>query len=140
MKHGKDFIGVGIGGFIVNDKNELLLLKRKKPPEAGYWNIPGGRVEFGETLEKAVAREVKEETDLDVEVLSVLGFVNHIIKEENAHWVAIHFLCRIIDGQVKITEPEKHESIEWFSLDSLPEKQTITLKQAIKEYKAVKRQ
>ncbi len=137
MKHGKAFISVGIGGFIVNDQNQLLLLKRKTPPEAGCWNIPGGRVEFGETLEEAVVREVEEETSLKVKPTSILGIVDHIVKNENVHWIATHFLCTIIEGQPKITEPEKHESIEWFSFENLPEKQTITLKQAIQEYKAL---
>lgn len=45
MIQGKDYIGVGCGAFIVNEKNELLLQLRNKAPEKEYWSIPGGRVE-----------------------------------------------------------------------------------------------
>ncbi len=81
MKIGKDYIGVGVGAFIVNEKNELLLQKRAVPAEKDHWCIPGGRVEMFETLEETVIREAKEETDLDVKIISIMGVCNHIIKE-----------------------------------------------------------
>lgn len=54
MKIGKDYIGVGVGAFILNEKNELLLQKRAVPAEEGCWCIPGGRLEMFEKLENAV--------------------------------------------------------------------------------------
>ena len=137
MIQGKDYIGVGCGAFILNEKNELLLQLRNKAPEKEYWSIPGGRVELFETFEEAVKREVKEETGADVEVIRLLGICDHIIKDEERHWVSPSYLCKIVSGKPRIMEPTKHLDMKWFSLDSLPEKITITTKDAIKNYKKI---
>ncbi len=134
MRIGKDYIGVGVGAFILNDNNELLLQKRAVPAEKDHWCIPGGRLELFETLENAVIREAKEETDLDIEVLKIMGVCNHIIKEEEAHWIATRYLCKIKNGEPKIMEPDKASDMKWFSLDKLPDKLTITTKKALEDY------
>lgn len=134
MKIGKDYIGVGVGAFILNDNNELLLQKRAVPAEKGYWCIPGGRLEMFELLEDAVVRETKEETDLDVEVVKLMGICNHIITNENAHWVSARYLCKIKSGTPKIMEPDKATDMGWFALDKLPEKLTITTREAVEDY------
>ena len=140
MQIGKDYIGVGVGAFIINDRNELLLQKRAVPAEKGYWCIPGGRLEMFETLEHAVVREAKEETDLDIKIIRLMGICDHIIKNENAHWVATSYLCKIEKGIPKIMEPEKASDMKWFNLNELPEKLTITTKKALEDYKKIKKQ
>ncbi len=134
MIQGKDYIGVGCGAFILNDKGELLLQLRNKAPEKEYWSIPGGRVELFETFENAVKREVKEETGVEIEVIRLLGICDHIIKNEEKHWVSPSYLCKITEGEPKIMEPTKHLDMQWFSLDNLPEKITITTRDAIQNY------
>lgn len=126
MIQGKDYIGVGCGAFILNEKNELLLQLRNKAPEKEYWSIPGGRVELFETFEEAVKREVKEETGVEVRVIDLLGICDHIIQNEKSHWVSPSFLCKIVKGEPQIMEPTKHLDMRWFSLDNLPEKITLT--------------
>lgn len=135
MKIGKDYIGVGVGAFILNENNELLLQKRAVPAEKDCWCIPGGRLEMFETLENAVIRETKEETDLDIEVIRMMGVCDHIIKEENAHWVATSYLCKIKSGEPKIMEPDKASDMKWFSIEKLPDKLTITTQKALADYK-----
>lgn len=135
MEIGKDYIGVGVGAFILNEKNELLLQKRAVPAEKDHWCIPGGRLEMFETLEDAVIRETKEETDLDIEVIKLMGVCDHIIRDENAHWVATSYLCKIKSGELKIMEPDKASDMKWFPLDNLPDKLTITTKKALADYK-----
>jgi len=54
---------VAVGCLIV-EENKVLLVKRKNPPNAGLWAIPGGKVEYGETLEDALKREMREKLDL----------------------------------------------------------------------------
>lgn len=137
MKIGKDYIGVGVGAFILNEKNQLLLQKRAKSPEKGHWCIPGGKLEMFETLEHAVIREIKEETDLDIEVIKLMGVCDHIIHNEDAHWVAMSYLCRIKSGVPKIMEPDKALEMEWFDLNNLPSKLTITAKKALENYKKI---
>lgn len=134
MIQGKDYIGVGCGAFILNEKNELLLQLRNKAPEKEYWSIPGGRVEMFETFEEAVKREVKEETGIEVHVIDLLGICNHIIQNEKSHWVSPCFLCKIVAGEPQILEPTKHLDMKWFSLNNLPDKITITTQNAIENY------
>ena len=124
MKPGIDYIGIGVGVFILNEKKELLLLLRKKAPERGTWMIPGGAVEFGEKIEDTVKREAREEIGVEVELVRHIQTGTHLITEDGheTHWVAPVFLCRIVSGTPKLLEPEKHAEMRWFPLDALPDK------------------
>ena len=134
MKAGFDCVGVGCGAIIVNEKNETILLKRtsKTRNGAGFWAKPGGGVEFGEKIEDAVRREVKDELGVDVEIIKFLGFSEGILKSENQHWVSFNYLAKIIGGEIRNMEPEKHEEIKWFGLDNLPEKVMANTMDAIR--------
>lgn len=90
-----------------------------------------------ETLEHAVIRETKEETDLDIKVIRLMGICDHIIQEEKAHWVAMSYLCKIENGIPKIMESDKASDMKWFNLNQLPEKLTITTKKALSDYKRI---
>ena len=140
MKPGKDYIGVGCGAFILNEDGKVLLQKRNKEPEKGYWSIPGGKLEWMETFEEAVKREIKEECDIDIKIEKLLGICDHIVKNENQHWVSPSFLCKITNGEPKIMEPTKHTDMKWFSLNELPEKLTITTQNAVRHYKDYSKQ
>ena len=136
MKIGHDYIGVGCGALIINDNNEILLLKRsgKIRNEDGFWSKPGGSVEFGEKVTDAIKREIKEELGVDIELLQFLGYNDHIIPDENQHWVAIHYLAKIINGTPENLEPNKHSEIKWFPINDLPENITSTTTEPIKFY------
>ena len=136
MKPGKDYIGVGCGALIVNEQNQTLLIKRtgKTKSNAGQWSKPGGTVEFGETVEAAIVREIKEELGVQIKLGQFLGFTNHIIPEEQQHWVALHYLAQITEGEVQNLEPEKHEEVRWFSFDELPDNMTLTTREPIEAY------
>ena len=112
----------------------MLLQQRNKEPEKGYWSIPGGKLEWMETFEDAVKREVKEECGVDIKVEKLLGICDHIVEKENQHWVSPSFLCKITEGEPKIMEPTKHIDMQWFDLHTLPENLTITTKHAVKAY------
>lgn len=64
-----------VGAVVVSDSGRLLLVRRGRPPGAGLWSLPGGRVEPGESDPAAVVREVREETGLDVAVGRLIGTV-----------------------------------------------------------------
>ena len=117
MRAGIDYIGVGVGAAIFNDKGEIFITKRgsKAKNERGKWEIPGGSVQFGETFEQAVKREIKEELGIEIKVLEMLKIWDHIIPEDKQHWVAPTYICKIIKGTPKIKEPDKCEAIGWFT-------------------------
>lgn len=119
LQPGKDYIGVGVGALIFNEEGHLLLSLRgeKAKNERGKWEIPGGAVEFGETFEQALKRELKEELGIEIEVLEMLQMCDHIIQDEKQHWVAPTFLCKIIKGVPVILEPQKCDQIGWFTLE-----------------------
>jgi 8-oxo-dGTP diphosphatase len=136
MKAGIDYIGVSVGAMIFNDKHDLLLCKRgqKAKNERGCWEIPGGAVEFGETLQEAIKREMKEELNVEVELLEQLPAANHIIPNEHQHWVPTTFLTKVTHGTLTIMEPEKCDAIGWFPLTKLPNPLSIITKIDISWY------
>ena len=92
---------VGVGGVIVQD-GKIVLVKRRFEPLAGSWTLPGGRLELGESLEAGVAREMLEETGLEVEVGLVVEVFDriHLDPEQRVrfHYVLVDYLCWPIGG------------------------------------------
>lgn len=134
MKKGVDYIGVGVGAVILNKNGKVFLARRgaQARNERHKWEFPGGAVEFGETLEEAVVREVNEEYGVVIAVLQLLDVVNHIILEEKQHWVSPTFLCSHNGGTARIREPHKCEEIRWFAMDEIPENElTIASKKSL---------
>ncbi|MEK7583144.1 MAG: NUDIX domain-containing protein [Patescibacteria group bacterium] len=129
MQPGVDYIGVGVGGLIVNEKDETLLMKRglKSRNLIGYWNRPGGIIEFGENSRNAICREIREEFGVEVEILGAFGTDETFLTEEKQHWVSIQYVCRITQGNPKNMEPDKVDEIGWFPLTKLPEPHHATL-------------
>ncbi len=95
---------VGVGAVIVQD-GVVLLVRRRHEPLAGQWSLPGGRLELGETLEAGLAREMIEETGLDVEVGPVIEVFDRILYDQDHrirfHYVLIDYLCRPIGGTLQ---------------------------------------
>jgi 8-oxo-dGTP diphosphatase len=116
---GKDVIGVGMGALIFNQDGKLLLTKRgpQAKNERGKWEIPGGSLEFGETLEQGLKREIREELGIEIQVGEMLQLCDHIIPEEGQHWVSPTYICQIVSGVPTIMEPEKCDQIGWFWLE-----------------------
>lgn len=137
MQKGVDYIGVAVGAIMFNDKSELFLSKRSQQVknERGCWEIPGGSVEFGETLQDAAKREIKEEYGVEIDVLKQFPAEDHLVPEEKQHWVATTFLAKIKKGQIpKIMEPDKCDEIGWFALDNLPSPLSIITQLDLKHY------
>ncbi|MDO8642020.1 MAG: NUDIX domain-containing protein [Candidatus Woesearchaeota archaeon] len=139
MKPGKDYIGVGCGAVILNENNQILLMKRGAGCRncVGYWAIPGGCIDRFETAEDAVKREIKEEIGVDIELLQLLSVTNDFIQEENEHWITPQFLCKIVAGTPTICEPKKCDELQWFDLHALPEKLTLPAINGIRAIKTI---
>jgi 8-oxo-dGTP diphosphatase len=89
---------VGVGGVAARD-GSILLVRRGTPPSEGLWSVPGGRVEWGESLAEAVRREVLEETGLEVEVGEVAGIVERVY--EGFHYVIVDYFVQVVGGTLR---------------------------------------
>ncbi|MGC1482313.1 MAG: NUDIX hydrolase [Candidatus Acidiferrum sp.] len=100
---------VGVGGVII-DNGRALLIRRGGEPLRGEWSIPGGTLELGESLQEGVARELREETGLDVRVLELIEVFDRIFPDETLqhsdrkpgprfHFVIVDYLCQRIGGE-----------------------------------------
>jgi len=118
-------IVIGVAAVIWNGDGRVLLIRRAKAPRKGEWSLPGGKVEFGESLHAAVLREVREETGLEVEILGLVD-VAEAIRDAAAgaaddHFVLIDYGARVVSGTAQAASDAAEA--RWFSvaeLDSLP--------------------
>jgi len=99
-------------GAIIEKEGKILLTKRNIPPYKGYWCIPGGHIDWGEKVEEAMVREIKEEVNLDFKP-KFFKYYDEIIPEINWHAVVFIFTGSF-SGQIKIEEKEIEE-FKWFS-------------------------
>jgi len=128
MKKGRDYIGVGCGAMVFNDEGKVFVAKRgpKSRNEAGKWDFPGGGVDFNERCEDAVVREFLEEHNIEIEIVELLEVINHILPDEQQHWVSPSYIARHVSGEAIIVEPEKCEEICWVFLDEI-DPETLSL-------------
>jgi 8-oxo-dGTP diphosphatase len=108
--------------FVCHDGRGRVVLARRAAgarDEPGTWDAGAGALEYGESFEDAVAREVREEYRAEVRKLATLG-VRNVVREAS-HWVAVVFAVEVDPETVGIGEPDKFDRIGWFSPDSPPE-------------------
>ena len=116
-------IGVGATTLVFNNKNELLLNLRS---DTNTWGIPGGSKELNETLEECAIRELKEETNInvnDLELITVLSGKEYYFKypnEDELDCVIALYKVSYYDGELNINDKESKQ-LKFFSLDNLPE-------------------
>jgi 8-oxo-dGTP diphosphatase len=125
---------VGVGVLVVDTQKRVLLTLRNRAPEAGSWSIVGGKVDFLERLEQCAVREAREEAGVEVELVRLLCVTDHVLPDEEQHWVAPAYLGRIVSGEAKNCEPDKAREVRWFELDRIPENLTMTARNAIEAY------
>ena len=116
--------GAGCGAAIRDEAGRLLLIQRLKEPEAGAWGLPGGKIDFGERAEDAARREIEEELGVRIELTGLACIAETINKGDGRHWVAPVYSARIVAGEPRVMEPEKHGVWGWFAMDDLPDRLT----------------
>lgn len=98
----------------------ILLVRRARQPGKGVYTLPGGRVEFGETLVEAIAREVREETSLTIEIAGLSGWREVLPNPDlgvNGHFVILSFATRWLAGEVVLNE--ELDDAKWLAPDAI---------------------
>ena len=98
---------------IIERGGEYLMARRR---DIGWWNLPGGGLEAGETVDRGLAREVREEIGVEIRIVRLVGVYSKPQKQE----VVLTFLCKLADDTPPTTSDEISE-IGWFTPDTLPE-------------------
>lgn len=132
-------VKVGFGVMILKD-NKVLLGKRHPDPEKassalhgeGTWTMPGGKLHFGETFEAGATREVMEETGMNAKSFSIISLTNNIVTD--AHFVTVGLLCKDIEGEPKVMEPDEITEWRWFPLSELPKPMYPASEQVLKNF------
>jgi len=120
-----------VDAIIKTNDDKVVLVKRKNPPYKGWWALPGGIVEYGETVEEAVKREVKEETGLEVEIEKLVNVYSDPNRDPRGHFISICFLCRRIGGTLEAATDAAEVSV-------FPLKEVRNLKLAFDHKKMLK--
>lgn len=141
MKKGIDFIGVTVSYFCHDGKGNFFMAKRTKNcrDEWDKWDTGGGSVEFGDTLEQTLRKEIKEEYCTDVLDSEFLGY-REVFREHGGvktHWISFDFKVLVDRSKVVNGEPHKFSEIGWFSLEDFPPASELhsQLPNALEKYK-----
>lgn len=124
MQKGIDHIGISVSYFCHDGRGNYLMNKRSTNcrDEHGCWDFGGGGVDFGDTIELTLRKEIKEEYCADILEYEFLGPTESFrdLDGKKSHWIHLHFLVKIDPKQVKNGEPHKFDEVKWFTLDNLP--------------------
>ena len=122
----KPSLMIGVGA-VIKDKDDRILLVKHIPERGGFWQgkwiCPGGELEAGETIEEGIKREVREETQLEIDLLTPLPPFESIFKNEKGtlHVIYIDYLARVIRGELK-AKSDIGEAI-WVKRELIPRMQ-----------------
>lgn len=114
--------GVRVGvGVIVPRAGRVLLGERRGAHGAGQWALPGGHLEFGETVEACAARELAEETGLRAARFSRGPYSSDVFEADRRHYLTLFVVAHGTDGEPLRAEPHKCAGWHWFEWDALPQ-------------------
>lgn len=124
MKKGFNYTGITISFFCHDGEGNYVVHLRNQNcrDEHGRWDFGGGGLEFGETIEECLVREIKEEYGIEPINFEYLGF-DEIFRKHNevpTHWIAFRYKAQLDREKVINGEPHKHDELKWVTLDTLP--------------------
>lgn len=139
-RKGIDNIGVAVTFACHDGEGNYIVSKRSQNTrdEQGRWDKGGGSIEYGEDIEKALVREIKEEYLCDVISHEFLGYrdVHRRLQDGTpTHWVVLDYKVHVHRSQAGIGEPESIDELRWVTLDAIPQPQHSQLQNFIDKYR-----
>lgn len=140
LRKGINFTGVTVVYFCHDGAGRFIMGKRSvnARDEHGRWDIGGGGLEFGDTVEGTLRKEIREEYCTEVLGIEFLGYRD--VHRENdgvaTHWVALDFAVRVDPALVRNGEPHKFDAVEWFTLATIPEHAHSQFPRFLDQYRA----
>ena len=122
-------VGVGV---LIRKNRKILLIKRKGAHGEGTWAPPGGHIDFGESVIDCAKREVKEEVEIKIKNLKVLGFTEDLFKKDKKHYITVWVDSEWKSGKIKNSGEEFSEA-RWFPWKKLPKPLFVSLKNFVKK-------
>lgn len=118
-KFKKEHIVTSVVAVIIDDDGQVLLTRRNIAPFIGEWVMPGGKIDLGEPIVKALQREVMEEVGLEVEVKDIIDVFEHVTPgEDNYHFIILYYFCRPISCDISHNHAEVAEA-RWVAQEEL---------------------
>jgi len=129
------FGGRTVAGIIEFPDNKILLVKRKTVVFKGYWALPGGKVDPGETVEQSVLREIKEETGLEVKIVKKIGEYHEIGVQDGIEYdyYPACFLVKPAGGKIR-RQKNEIELIRLFEPKEIPKRLAFKHKDMLQDY------
>jgi len=123
---------IGVATLIKKD-GKIAFLKRHNSHGENTWGLPGGHLEFNETLEECAAREIKEEIGINITNIKFGALTNDIFEKEQKHYITIFMTADYESGDAKVLEPEKSKELNWFRWNELPEPLFLPVQNLLKQ-------
>jgi 8-oxo-dGTP diphosphatase len=98
--------------------SSILLVQRANDPYKGFWALPGGFIEPGETIEQCAIRETKEETGINVEIIGINNVYSKPGRDPRGWTITVNFICKVLSGGLKAGDDAGDAA--WFPLDGVP--------------------
>lgn len=118
---------------IILKRDKVLLVKRNPPPFSGYWTLPGGHVDYGETVETAIKREMREELGVEVKIKKIIGVYSDPKRDPRYHAISVIYLLGKGKGKIKL-DWESSE-YKYFPLNKPPKRIGFDHKKVLKNLK-----
>ncbi|KAM0438619.1 hypothetical protein ACHAPT_001371 [Fusarium lateritium] len=112
---------VGVSAIIYRPDGKMVTGKRKGSHGAGTWQLPGGHLDYGESILVCAEREVLEETGLKVRGVKIVAVTNDVFEKEGKHYITLFVYCEMEDktAQPQVLEPQKCDGWHWKTWDDL---------------------
>lgn len=128
---------IGLGLILMRNHNSVLLGKRKGSHGSGFWSFPGGHLKYGEIIKEGALRELKEETGLTEENITLINEIHIPSTEdffpEDLHYITLYLRAKYHFGLPRVIEHDKCERWDWFPWNSLPRPLFLPVENLVKQ-------